>query len=456
MDRTEFVYLTQFGRHVATYDGADDAQAGLHFRLPWPMQSVQRLDRRLQYFDLPGAELLTRDAKKNTIDKTLTIDAYVCWRIADADGVDRFIRNMGTVEGARSVLGQRINSELGAAVGKMELDELVSTEPNRVDDKREELRKRILEGGEQPLRRSALEEYGIEIVDVRLRRTNHPPAVRQAIFDRIMSEREKKSADYRSQGEQQAADIKSDSDRKVAELRTRGGGRGGAAARPGRRRRRSHPRRRRTPGPAVLRLPQEAGGLPAHPRRQQEYAAAVHAPRVVRHAVQPAQPRRADAAPPGRPDRADGQGGREMKRRTVFVLLGLAAFLVLGYAATGLYQVLPGEVAVVRRFGRVLPERPEPGLHLGLPWGVDRVDRVAVDQLRRVVVGYQEGGDAAMPAGQLLTGDNNLVNVQATIYYKVRPEEAASYVVQADARGRPDGARGRDGDGRVVRRPPRG
>ena len=220
MDRTEFVYLTQFGRRVATYDGADNAQAGLHFRLPWPIQSVQRLDRRLQVFDLPGAELLTRDAKKNTIDKTLTIDAYVCWRIADAAGVDRFIRKMGSVEGARSVLGQRINSELGAVVGKMELDELVSTEPGRVDDKREELRKRILDGGEQPLRKTALDEYGIEIVDVRLRRTNHPPAVRQAIFDRIMSEREKKSADYRSQGEQQAADIKSASDRKVAELRT--------------------------------------------------------------------------------------------------------------------------------------------------------------------------------------------------------------------------------------------
>ena len=121
-----------------------------------------------------------------------------------------------------------------------------------------------------------------------------------------------------------------------------------------------------------------------------------------------------------------------MKRRTVLILLGLLACLLAGYAATGLYQVLPGQVAVVRRFGRVLPERPEPGLHLGLPWGVDRVNRVAVDQLRRVVVGYQEGGDAAMPAGQLLTGDHNLVNVQATIYYKVRPEEAASYVVQAD------------------------
>ncbi len=230
VDRTEFVYLTQFGRHVNTFDGAIDDQAGLHFRLPWPIQSVQRLDRRLQYFDLPGEELLTRDPKKNTIDKTLTIDAYVCWRIADAAGVDRFIRKMGSVEGAKSVLSQRLTSQLGAAVGKMELDDLISTDEapagdgadkvRRVDQKREQLRTVLLDEGDQPLRETARKEWGIEIVDVRLRRTNHPPAVRQAIFDRIISEREKKSADYRSEGERQAADIKSESDRKVAEMRT--------------------------------------------------------------------------------------------------------------------------------------------------------------------------------------------------------------------------------------------
>src|SRR5271165_5696639 len=184
VDRTEFVYLTQFGRHVDTFDGADAAQAGLHFRLPWPVQSVQRLDRRLQYFDLPGAELLTRDAKGNTIDKTLTIDAYVCWRIDDGPGgVDRFIRSVGTAEGAQAILGQRINSELGAAVGQLELDDLISTEPGKVDAKRQALRARLLEEGASPLREVARRDYGIDVVDVRLRRTNHPAAVRQAIFN---------------------------------------------------------------------------------------------------------------------------------------------------------------------------------------------------------------------------------------------------------------------------------
>jgi membrane protease subunit HflC len=222
VDRTEFVYLTQFGRHVATFDGAKDDEAGLHFKWPWPVQSVRRLDRRLQHFDLAGSETLTRDQRRKTIDRTLTIDAYVCWRIADAEGVDRFIRRVGTAEGAQAILGQRVGSELGAAVGQMELDELITTDPGKVDRQREKLRERLLEGsdaGGRSLREEAREDYGIEVVDLRLRRLNHPAAVQQAIFERIRSEREKKAADYISEGQRLAEDIRSASDRKVSEMR---------------------------------------------------------------------------------------------------------------------------------------------------------------------------------------------------------------------------------------------
>jgi membrane protease subunit HflC len=217
VDRTEFVYRTQFGRHVKTYDGAG-GDAGLHFKWPSPVESVQRLDRRLQYFDLPGSELMTRDPK-GTIDKTLTLDAYVCWRIADAENVDQFIRKVGTPEGAQAIIGQRLSSELGAAIGRKELDDLISVEMSkdgqlrRVDEQRDELRKQLL-------KEMNGSEYGIEIVDIRLRRLNHPPAVRQAIFDRITSEREKKVADYRSQGEREVAEIKSKSDYEVKKMGT--------------------------------------------------------------------------------------------------------------------------------------------------------------------------------------------------------------------------------------------
>src|SRR5437899_728183 len=80
VDRTQYVYVTEFGRLLRIHDGESDS--GLHFKLPWPIQSVQRLDHRLQVFDLPTAELLTHDAQGKTIDKTLSLTAYVCWRIA--------------------------------------------------------------------------------------------------------------------------------------------------------------------------------------------------------------------------------------------------------------------------------------------------------------------------------------------------------------------------------------
>src|SRR5438067_1364167 len=130
VDPTEFVYVTQFGAPVGVYDGgARESEAGLYMRWPWPIQSVQRLDRRLQYFDLPAAELLTKDAA-GEIDKTLTVKAYVCWRIVgkdtDPDGVDRFIRRMGTPRQAEATLGKRLNGQLGAIIGQMRMDDLIS------------------------------------------------------------------------------------------------------------------------------------------------------------------------------------------------------------------------------------------------------------------------------------------------------------------------------------------
>ena len=120
------------------------------------------------------------------------------------------------------------------------------------------------------------------------------------------------------------------------------------------------------------------------------------------------------------------------RTRIVVVLVLLAA--AVGYGLTGVAEVRPGERAVVRRFGRVLEDKPEPGLWVGLPWGMDRVDRVAVDRVQNVAVGYTEdaGGSNVMPAGQLLTGDHNLVNVRATVYYKVMPDRVEEYVAQSD------------------------
>jgi membrane protease subunit HflC len=215
VDRSEFVYVTQFGRPVATNDG--QAEGGLHFKLPWPVQAVQRLDRRLQYFDLPETELLTHDSEGKTIDKTLAVVAYVCWRVPDAKDVDLFIRRMGTPERARTILGERIRSQLGALIGQKRMDDLISTDADKVRKTLEEIRDALCKDG-SGLAALARKEYGVELVDVRLRRTSHPLAVRQSIFERIISERNKRVADYQSDGARQAANIKSDGERKARDI----------------------------------------------------------------------------------------------------------------------------------------------------------------------------------------------------------------------------------------------
>lgn len=118
-----------------------------------------------------------------------------------------------------------------------------------------------------------------------------------------------------------------------------------------------------------------------------------------------------------------------MRRR---LTIGLCLLLVAAYLLTGVTQVRPGERAVVRRFGRVV-DTPSPGLWIGLPWGMDRVDRVPVDLVRRVVVGFQPGEDQVAPQpGQLLTGDHNLVNARVVIDYAVEDTQVVEFVEQAD------------------------
>lgn len=119
-------------------------------------------------------------------------------------------------------------------------------------------------------------------------------------------------------------------------------------------------------------------------------------------------------------------------------LLVALAVLLGAYLLTGVTTVRPDERAVVRRFGKVV-DVPRPGLYVGLPWGMDRVDRIPAGLVRRVPVGYprdwQDDGESA-PPGQLLTGDHNLVNLQVEVHYtadqEAGPEAVVAYVLHAD------------------------
>lgn len=207
VDQAEFAYVTRFGEPVATHDGATDA--GPHLKAPWPADAVLRIDRRLQAFDLPAVESLTRDPANRTVDKTLAVDAFVTWRVPDAAAADTFVRTVGTPEQAKRVLVPRISGRLAAVISNLSLDELIAVADEAgVDARNEKLRRQLLgEDGSESLRAKVREEYGIEIVDLRLRRFTYPEAVRSSIADRIRSERARKVADYESEGRKRAADI---------------------------------------------------------------------------------------------------------------------------------------------------------------------------------------------------------------------------------------------------------
>jgi membrane protease subunit HflK len=121
-----------------------------------------------------------------------------------------------------------------------------------------------------------------------------------------------------------------------------------------------------------------------------------------------------------------------MFRLRYLLPLALAAYLL-----TGVYQIGPDERAVVRRFGRVVA-RPGPGLWIGLPWGIDRVDRVQVRTVRQLDVGFipENTEDTPFtPPGQFLTGDQNLVNVKLVVEYAIddRDGELEAYVANRAA-----------------------
>lgn len=216
VDFTEYVIVSRFGRHDRIFDGSIQGEAGLHFKFPWPVETVKSVPRALFALEMPPAELLTRDAQKNTIDRTLTIDSFVAWRIPDSQSAERFARRVGLLEEARQILSQRISSELGSIVGGLELKDLLDNESNqRVPSQREKIRNRVLEK-----LRPFEEDFGIQIADFQVRRVGYPSAVRQAIYDRIISEREKKAAEYMSQGEQEAAKIRSDGEKTASEIRS--------------------------------------------------------------------------------------------------------------------------------------------------------------------------------------------------------------------------------------------
>ena len=192
---TKFVLVTQFGRPLYAI-----AAAGLHVK--WAFQSATSFDRRLRIYNPRPSEFLTRD-KKNIV-----VDSYVAWKIQDPT---RFLQSVGDPVAAEMRLHDIVWSGLSAALGAHDLDSLVSASAPRLQTAD------MMDALADLTDRAALAQYGISVVDVRIKRLNLPEQNKQSVYARMRAERERIARQYRAEGEEQALAIRADADRQKAE-----------------------------------------------------------------------------------------------------------------------------------------------------------------------------------------------------------------------------------------------
>lgn len=197
VDATEYAIVTQFGQPVRAITAP-----GLYMKLPDPFQSVVRINRQLRVYNLPQTEFLTAD-KKNII-----LEAYATWEVADAL---TFLKSVGDPVGAETRLADIIASELGVALGQVELNQLVTVDATQL--KLPETLAAVTQGAA-----SRTEQYGFTVTDVRLKQLTFPQANLTSVFQRMKAEREAIARQFRSQGTEQAAVIRGQANTERAQI----------------------------------------------------------------------------------------------------------------------------------------------------------------------------------------------------------------------------------------------
>ena len=214
LDETEQVIITQFGKPV----GEPIVEAGLHFKVPF-IQEVNRLDKRILNWDGQPSEMPTKD-------KTyIVVDTFGRWRI---DQPEQFFLRLRDERSAQSRLNDILGSETRNAIAKHELIELIRTTKDRepiqdsvIPDVMEdenapgtlgvlysiEKGKAKIEDEIFAKAASKLDDFGIELLDVRFKRINYNETVQRRIYDRMISERQQIAERFRSEGAGEAAKI---------------------------------------------------------------------------------------------------------------------------------------------------------------------------------------------------------------------------------------------------------
>jgi membrane protease subunit HflC len=180
--------LVQFGEIIDA-----NLSAGIGLKIPF-MHEVKKFDIRTQVTDTERTEYLTQE------NKFLIVDSYVLWRIIDLKKY--FTVTGGDTRKAESLLMARVNDSLKNKVSERTVHEVVAGQ-----------RDQMMQQLTQETNTLAKKEFGIEVVDVRVKRVDFPESISESIYNRMRTEREREAREHRSQGNELAETIKAESER---------------------------------------------------------------------------------------------------------------------------------------------------------------------------------------------------------------------------------------------------
>ena len=187
VDETEQIVILQFGKPIQTI-----TDPGLNFKFPAPIQVSNSFDKRLLEYDVPPEEILSRDKK------SLIIDNYVRWRIVDPL---LFLQTVRAIPTAKTRLDDIVYSELRQELGNHDMAEIIT-------ETRELIMEKVTIASNEET-----SKYGIEVIDVRIRRVDLPQENEASIYARMEAERKRQANKFRSEGEEEAQKIRAATDR---------------------------------------------------------------------------------------------------------------------------------------------------------------------------------------------------------------------------------------------------
>jgi membrane protease subunit HflC len=192
VNQNEQVLVLEFGRPVRTI-----GQPGLQWKLP-VVQSVVYYDKRILDLDTSPQEVTASDQKR------IVVDAFTRYRIVDPL---RFYQTVGSEFRVRQTLGPIVDSAMRRVLGGSNFQDVVK-------DRREELMKRIAKTVNDEGK-----DFGLEVVDVRIKRADLPAQNSKSVFDRMRAERDREAAEFRAQGTAEANRIRATADREVTVIK---------------------------------------------------------------------------------------------------------------------------------------------------------------------------------------------------------------------------------------------